>query len=588
MAWKIHTDFKGYVNKVQKTKLPPGHLIAGSKNVLSTDDDLIATRKGRTLLGAANTALNPIESSFEWASSTGDELVLRSYDDELEFLYNNTTWYKLKESWSAVNFQYAAYYDTTEKLDLILFVNGDANIYSWSGGQTTYASLTSNTITKQGTATWAEKRFLTTGSVRILDSTGTWREYAYTGGIGTTTLTGVTPDPTATYTFTAGTVCVQSVVTTSNKPTTLWKNDIIGVLNNQIFIGSNSSNQVYQSAVDDFDNFTPAATVGSPKLYTLDATISAFIPGEEFMYISAGNDFWYQIKNQLSADLQAEETIITRLKTGTMQGAYSQGAVEAFKNYIAFISNEPTLDFLGRVENVENAQQKPLSDPIKIDFDTYNFTNVHVKYFRNNIYIALPSQSLVLVYNINKGYWEAPQVLPVRRLAIINGELCGHSNSVPETYKLFTGYNDNDLPIEAIARFSYENYGDRVAKKNFTKWYNELFITSNTEVVRKIYFDYQGANGTKVATLKGNERKYTIIDSEGGGLGKENLGKKKLAGDAPTDDMRKYRKINTEQLQDFYEICPEYSSYGVDQRWAILAFGADVSLSKNSNYEITQ
>lgn len=585
--WQIRSEFLGYVNKKDKTNLPPGHLIAGSKNVLSTDNDLIATRKGYTLLGAANSALTEIQSSFEWVSSTGDELVLRSYDDELEFLYS-TTWTKLADSWTAVDFQYAAFYDTTEKQDIILFVNGDAKIYSWSGGVTTYASCTStpNTITKQGTTSWKEERFLTTDTygtrkIRMLNSTDTWVEFGYTGGETTTTLTGVTPDPTGS-TFTVGATVTQVVGSNTNTPASGLKNDLIAVLNNQVYIASLTTNQVYVSTVNNATTYTYTTPriVGEGMLLTLDAATTALVPQEEFMYISAGKDFWYQTKRELSSDLTAETLTVIRLKTGSMQGAKSQSGVDTFKGYVAFITNEPTLDFLGRIENIENPQSRPLSDPIKTDFDSYTFTNAHVKYWRNNIYIALPAQSLLLIYNISKGYWEAPQVLPAGRLAIINSWLYLHSNSVPETYKLFDGYNDNANAMEAIARFSYENYGERAKEKTFTEWFSEFYISSNTELTRKTYFEYQGAESVETETYKGTD-KYAIIDTSGGGLGKENLGKKKLAGDASTDDLKKYRKIDTKTERDCFEYCPEYSSNGIDYRWHILAFGANVELSEN-------
>ena len=82
--WKTFNDFLGYQNKKEKTNLPPGVLIAGSQNVVITDDDLVSTRLGYTLDGAANAAKTPVESSFDWNTSTGVERNLRAYDDELE------------------------------------------------------------------------------------------------------------------------------------------------------------------------------------------------------------------------------------------------------------------------------------------------------------------------------------------------------------------------------------------------------------------------------------------------------------------------------------------------------------------------
>jgi hypothetical protein len=592
MTWQIRSEFSGYQNKRDKTNLPPGVLIAGSKNVVSTDGDLVGIRQGYTLLGAANSDLYPIESNYEWicniAGSNGGKVYLRSYDDELEFLYGST-WYKLQDGWSAVDFNYTSFYDTTEKQDLILFVNGDSNIYDWSGGYTkTFASVTANTITKSGTLTWAEERFLTAGTrkAKVQDDAGVWWEFEYTGGETTTTLTGVTVDLTG-KTITAGNMIVQSVRTNTNEPDASLQNDLIATLNNQVYVGSLIANQVYVSKVDDFKTYTFSSPrlVGEGALFTLDAAPKAFIPQEDTMYISAGRDYWYQVTLTLSSDIQNEAMEIKRLKTSTDQGAINQGVVTSAKNYVAFISHEPTFDFLGRLESLDNPQALPLSDSIKLDFDLYDFTGANCKFYKNNLYIAIPVDSILRVYNMQKGFWEAPWVLPAGRLAIIDENLCLHSNSVPETYKLFDGYNDNTNAVEAIARFSYENYGDRANKKTSDEWYTEMYIGGATKVMKKLYFEYQGAERLETDFMEGSDE-YAIIDATGSGFGKENLGKQKLAGDAPTDDMKKYRKIKTFTPQEFYEMVVEYSSNDIDQRWDILATGGNIEASENTQYDI--
>lgn len=587
--WQITDKLSGYYNKIDKSKLPPGALVDGSKNVVHTEDDLISVRKGYTILGASSTTSTQIEGNYEWDTSSGTQRALRSYDDELELLIGST-WEKVLDGWSAVDFKFAVYWDTTEEQDALLFVNGDSNIYYWSGAYTTYASATSNTLTKQGTTSWGEERFLTAGTrkVRLLDDGGTWREFTYTGGESTTTLTGVTPDPTA-FSFTAGARVFQSVRTTANKPasdSTAFPNDSIEVLNNQVWVGSTKSSTVYMSKVNDYTSYTPSAQrlVGEGTSFNLDAPFVGFQVQEDAMYISAGKSQWYQILFQISDDNQYEEVQVKRLKSGTDQGAMSQDAIGTIKNSIVFISNEPTLDSLGRIENVDNPQSVAISDPIKVDFDYYDFTGVNIKYYKNNIYIAVPQNSVLLVYNLSKGFWEAPWTMPAGRLAIIDDELCLHSNASPETYQLLDGYNDNGNPIECIARFSYNNYGKRSMTKSFDEWYNEGYIQTNTTLTRKLYYDYRGVEGIKIEELAGTDRRVLSLPGPGG-IGKSGLGKEKFAGGSDQDDLRKFRWINEEAPLDFYEIAVEYSSNDTDYRWGILAFGPDIILNdKDNNY----
>lgn len=671
MAYKLVSEFKGYVNKRDKTNLPPGFLIAGSKNVISTDGDLVATRPGYSLYGAANTALTPIEASFEWTTNTGVERSLRAYDDELEVDISGT-WTRILDSWASVAFQFTTYWDTNEGIDVLLFVNGDDNVYSWTGGLAVLSSATTNSITKTGTATWAEARFVINGSDYDKKVVINGTTYTYTGGENTTTLTGVTPDPSGeavnsnviqkptthpvvttqvsitgttiafvnsnpdtitdssngfvtagfaagdeitvsgtvsnngTYTIasvTASTITLKAsdslTVESAGSSFTIKKSgfgaNLISTLGNQVYYGSTTSNQIFVSKVDDFNNFTTSSprAVGEGVLLTLDSATTAFVPQEEFMYISAGKSDWYQTALKLSSDNTDESLIVEKLKSGVSQSAKAQSMVSNIKNYVMFITNEPTLDQLGRLENIENPQSKPLSDPIKTDFDSYDFTNAHIKFFKNNVYIAVPQQSLLLIYNLSKNFWEAPQVLPAGRLAIIDNELYLHSNSVPETYKLSYGlpvdekvYNDNGFAMEAIARFSYMNYGQRAVKKSYTDYFVEFYLSSNTQLTRKDFFEYQGVEGTQTEIYNGTDQ-WALFDTGGGGIGKENLGKSKLAGNADTTNLKKYRKVDTSQEFDFYEMFTQFSSNGIDQQWALLSFGPDIELSTNENFSIS-
>lgn len=605
--FQVISQFLGYENKREITNQQPGVLIAGSKNVVSKDGDTVGIRQGYTVLGAENAALTPILGSYEFQKLRIGQLALRSYDDELEVYFSSNIgetgswtgtnqWIRVADGWSAVDFNFASVYNTTEADDMLLFVNGDSNIYEWSGGIAELASVTASTLTKEGAGSWAERGFFTAGTRQVVINGTT---YTYTGGESTTTLTGVTPDPTIAGEG-DGDIAVQKVRTNTNKPASGLNNDLIEVLDNQVYIGSLTNRQIYVSANDDYTDYTFSSprTSGQGALLTLDAPpvgfdVSTDGDGEKFLRISAGKDFWYQSKFILSADLVNENLNILPLKNSPLQGAIAQSAIGKVKNYTVFVSNEPTLDFLGNIENINTPQSKPISDRVKIDFDGYDFTggsiSPHVKYFRNNLYVTVPQESLLLIYNVEKGFWEAPWDLPAGRLAIIDGELCLHSNAVPETYKLFQGYNDNNNAINAVARFSYLNYGDRVHKKSHVHTFTEGYIGSSTELTRKILYDYEGSKGTSTETISGGSTTGIIFQAvESGGLGKQSLGKQPLGGGNAQTEVNKFRVIHNESRQDFFEEVYEYSTNDVDYQWEIIAFGADVTISSNKPVNIKQ
>lgn len=585
--YTITDKFQGYNSKVDSTKLDNGILVSGSQNVLSTDGENIKIREGYTLDGAANTATTPIESSYDWNTHSNTGLYLRSYNDTLEWRYKDSsdaiTWTELKGSWTDVGFAYTEYWDNTEKQDYLLFVNGDSNIYSWSGGNALISSTTSNTIVKTGTPTWAEARFNTTGTYDkkiLINET----EYTYTGGETTTTLTGVTPDPTG---EADGSLVFQTVTTHTDKPasdSTTFTNDIIGTLDNQVWVASTINRDVYISKQDDFLTYTFSSPrlPGEGALITLDAYPVGLAVQEKYMYVAAGNDQWYKVVFELANDLVNESLEVERLKTTAQEAAVSQGAISHIKNNIVYLSNEPTIDTLGKLEAIDTPQTLALSDPIKTELEGYNTSNAHLKYYRNNLYIALPSESKVLIYNIEQGYWEAPQILPVRRLAIIEGDLYGHSNAVPETYKLFDGYNDNTNPIEAVAKFSYQNFGDRVNYKNFDEFYSEGYIKSNTDLTLVIDYDYQGFTSSQEFTIEGDDDDILFQSSKDGSIGKSSYGKEPFGSiiDAPSD-LAKFKQINTMVRQDFQEMQVTYKTNQVDGRWEVLAYAPSIYLSSN-------
>ena len=595
--FQIVKNFVGYRTKPDPTNTSIRALVFGSQNVIVNDGEKIASRAGYAVDGQTNTALNPIESSFDWVTSSDLTRHLRSYDDELEYRFvasdSTITWRKLADGWANVDFVFAPWWDTSEGIDILLFVNGDANIYDWSGLVTTIASVTSNTLTKQGTNTWAQDRALTAGTRQVIINGVT---YTYTGGETTSALTGVTPDPTAQggNTPVAGDICHQAIRTSSNQPASGSNNDGIAVLDNQVYIGSRTSREISISKNSSFTDYTFSSprVSGEGGLLTLDNSWRAFAPDADsgVMNISAGDDDWYRVEfEQITVSTTLAETVnVKKLKTGSGQAAQSQDLVANAKNAVIFISNEPTLDELGRVENIPTEQQKPLSDPIKPDFDNANFTNGHIKYHKRNIFICDPNNDKVYIYDIEKGYWQTPQILPIRRFSIIDGDLYGHSSSIPETYKLFTGTgdrtdfdnSDTGKPFKVVARFAYRNFGDRPNLKSFDEWFVEGYISANTELTHRLLFDFDGATGSVEKIINGSDPDLVEEPVDGFSLGLQSLGNTSLAGDIGEETIPKFRFIHTISRIDFHEVQEIFETNDNDQVFQILATGPEAILSK--------
>jgi len=200
----------------------------------------------------------------------------------------------------------------------------------------------------------------------------------------------------------------------------------------------------------------------------------------------------------------------------------------------------------------------------------------------------------VLIYNMTdpaNPYWEAPQVMPISRFSIIGGELYGHSSQVSETYKLFTGTNDNGHAIAANVTFSFNNYGTRTQTKGYNNFYVEGYILPNTTLNLNVQYDIDGCATFTSFTIDGDDTQIVCIPKDDGSLGKASLGKHPLGEGLTTIEdtgKPKFRVIKTFPTNYFYEDQISFSSTGTDLGWEIVAFGPQLLDGGNLNNSITQ
>lgn len=609
----------GYRNREDVTNLDPGVLIVGSQNVFTNVSSRVQARQGYALDGQTSTIASPILSSFEWQTRGNEEKNLRvgfltsaGNDGKLQYRYIDSfgvvTWRDLMTGLSTNAFNFTTFWNTTESLRVVLFVNGSSNIYEWNGAVTTLLSTTATTITKSGTDSWLDSGFYSTANKQIIINGTT---YTYTGGESTTTLTGLTTDPTS---QPVGSVIQQAVVVTPNSSmtgiTATFANGLISTMNNQVFLGSLTSSVMWLSKVNSYTDYTNSSPRqdGEGGSLILDQNLVAFIvQGTESnatMYVSAGQDIWYKITftDFVSVVGASGQTLgAVPIKTGRRQGAISQGFVNSMKNNTIAVSNEPTIDLIGVFENyLTQIQTVNISDPIKLDVDSYDFTNGSIFYYKYNIYVAIPVEGLVLVYDLVTKSWEAPQTLPITRFYIVDGELYGHSYSTSESYKLFTGYSDRvypgftGFPIDAKMVFSYQNYGSRSTYKKANSLYVEGYISANTNLICTITYELDGCASTKTFNIDGSDSQIVCIGSSassGGSLGKMSIGKVKLGG-ADNQSIQnlppKFRVEKTFNSNNFFECSMSFEIIGTDQNFQLLAFGLNASAASEEPVTIRQ
>lgn len=612
---------QGYRNREDITILPPGVLVKGSYNILTNVSGRIGVTKGYTLDGQANSTLNKISSSFDFTKLTVNDTHVRTYDTKIQYRYVNPVthlvrWidlYTTLVAGNAVNF--TPYWDKIQLSTVLLFVNQTPNIYRWSAAVTSYASSTANTITKQGTLTWEQTGFdSTTGSVHINGV-----DYAYTGGTDTLTLTGVTPNPTGAGIISGDAVAQTVTVRTNASMTDIdtgFLNALIGILDNQVFIAALNSSVIYTSKVNDYTNYSftdPVRVQGEGNLATILDYPTAFVNQDENLLVATGKDIWYQTiltntTNTISDGGSPAAQVTTiyqtltyqRLKTTSLQAAQSQACTTKIKNNIAYLSFEPIVNSLGTVADYLNSPQTTdLSYSIVLDMNKYDFTDAAMIYFRQFLYLSVPKEGLIRIYNMTdpkQQYWEAPVTFPIGRFSIINDQLYGHGYTVPETYKLFDSYTFNGHPIPAAAYFSYVQYGTRGYPKTFNLFYVEGYITSNCTLNFGINYDIDGCQTSRSYQIVGSDKNLVCIGNmDDPSLGKASLGSRPLSGPLVTPESLyspstglppKFRAIKQLSKFPFYELQMFFTSLGDSQQWELIAAGPAAAPATEGNNPI--
>lgn len=625
---------EGYRSREDTSLLNPETMVAGSHDVLVGTTGRVRSREGYYMDGAKSTVVSITRPLSDWEMGTGTihhlragNLTSAANDGKLQLRYIDTLgalgtvgsiyWLDLLTGLTSTYFQSTNYWDTTLLKAKLLLVNRTSKIYEWTGAIGTIASVTSGTIVLNGSLTLAQLKFDASGSII---NNGIVYQYDSISG-QTFTLHAGTPDPTGSvvnspvYQQPVGTDFSGYTFTNTPSPATGLTVDLIALLknSNQVMVASVTNNVVYLSVAGNYKSYaqSTARLQYEGDMFTTVGSVVAFQPQEDSVYISAGLDEWYitdfaqtTIYNATTTTtLIYENAKLAQLKTTAGQGAISQYASTKMKNDIVYISNEPIVNALGRVASIlQTPQVTDLSFPIITDMNAYTFTDASVFYFKQRIFIAIPQNGTVIIYNMTNPkspFWEAPQRLPVSGFCAAGNTLIGHSYNTFESYVLFSGYSDRannanstGNPINSVALFAMQGMGLRAKSKSFNKFFVEGYITQPTTLNVGLVFRDPGDGVTPGQTLiiQGTDS-YVLNTVQDDSLGKISLGKDPLAGDLPVPQQQNlpsyFAVIKTATRNPYLAYQPMFYSLGTNQRWELLAYGTNGSPTSEMENSIT-
>jgi hypothetical protein len=591
----------GYFNKREITNQDLRALVKGSKNMIINDADKAVGRKGFVLDGVAGTVKTGIKSNYDFLSRNGKK-PLRAYlgttintgklQVRTEYVAGTPIWYDLLTTLTYADFCFTTWWDATESVRVLIFVDGTTSIRMWGGGVAYISSNNATTLTKAGTETWAQAGFFINLAGRTVTIPG-YGTFAYTGGETTTTLTGLSGLPA----ITVGTPAFQGVVTVTSLTgvSPAITPDVVMTKDNQIWYEYTKSSVIWGSKNTDYKDCsfsTPIRVPGEGFKITLDNFVVGSTQGNsdsdaDTVYVFAGLDDLYKIIFTLNS-AQDGESITFSKKSATSQAAISRKAIIPVKNGIMYFTNEKNLTWLTSVPNIFTPQSLPTSDPIKDDFDSYNLTGTTGIFFENALWVTIPRENLVYIYDFDKALWHTPQTIPVSGFSIIKNEttqkneLYGHSNSANETYRLNVGLDDNGVKIQFVAAFAYRQFGDRSKYKQFDEYYFEAYMSTVTKITAQHLFEYLGSEVIIEKEIDGADTGLMFATLKDSSLGKDNLGKNPLGSTSDIiTDLNKYRVIWEIKAIDFFEHQVIFSSDVENAQFEILAHGPNVEMSTN-------
>ena len=611
----------GYVSASDPSNMDKRLLIAGSKNVIIDQQRKVEIRNGTTRLGVANPALTPTLNAWKWDTSTGTHLSQKNYNGGL-YVYLTSVDNVVVNDFNLVGSGFSTtkrivpalaqvltgggWYDSAESIDIQVMANGDTNLYEWSGGVAAAASTGTNTLTKGGTTTWGQNRFYTTRN-KVVTNIRTGVDFTYTGGEGTQTLIGVTPDP-AGADIVAGDIFVQKIVTHTNAPDATHINDIVFVFQNQIVTGSKTNPNSYiskNSSITDFTYSTPRIS-GEGGLLTLDGPTRAINSLGTYLLVFAGKSSIFRADyTQITVSTTLAETLnVKKFDVGINQGALNHESVVPMGNQLAYLTCETTLRTIDNVQNISGIDPKRYSNPIKPDFDaeTWDPDNTFGTWYKNALMYAAGATSRMYILTFNETaqgqitrYWNPPQTLPVGPLSFIdlqdgNGErLFGHSTSTPETYLLFDGNSDGQyanmnvsdkVAIHAIAKYAYNNNGKRDLLKTFNLYAVNGEISANTKLNMLLLYNYDGYDQVIQEVIDGSDEDILEGVFDNNSLAQSEQAQQPLGGLVnPPANARRYRVNFEEAREDYFELSPVFETNDVDQYWSVIAHGPNATLS---------
>lgn len=522
----IAKDFKGYIEGRDITKIPVNNLVYPSKNVF-VNKDKIVTRGGLVNDGTPSTGTDKVHSEFVWKDALGGNRPLRCTGQKVQVKYNDK-WYTIFESLDSnvSRVFFATWVDGNGSIykKRLFFCDGSTKLYQWNGAIALVNTATTNSVTIKGSKTCLQEGFD--------DGSTTNQNILHFIGSSTTpnSTESQTNNPTAQILNISGTfdttpveddVIITKPTEVSNAISSEYDIDVVYSYKNHLITASYDSGELYFSHIEtyslatglDFTQPVPASrTALTPVFLRLDANFTSMIARKDVLWVSDADD-WYKLTKSVEQNAYDLWVDVEKFEAGERKGALPM-AVAKHKGDLIYVAQDKTIQRVTSIEVVGTDEIRQISDDIEDLLNRVDLSDVRVYYIERAIYFICPQDSTLIMLDLIEGYFQPPQILPLQCMSVIGGIKYGHHNAVDETYKLFSGRDDLDTPIEATVAFGYQKGNHSFRYKQHTIFGISCRLTGDTEVSVDRYFEENGAKGEYNFEFKGSAIKTFPVDDD--------------------------------------------------------------------------
>ena len=529
------TEFRGYLESADLSKIPLGHLAFPSRNCLVTKNKVV-TRGGLSNDGNAHTVDEAVHSEFVWRDAPGGDRPMRVHGTTLQVKHLGnwiTIFTGLDAATTRVFFTTWVDGNTAVIKKRLFFCDGSANLYQWNGFIGTVESFTPNTVTfvadqanlglmgaDAGNVTAQDVRIYSLDANGDVDATELTLSYStdVTGGL-TMVLSGAPA-----FTPVANDLVISEPTTDANAVSSTFPIDVVYSYKNHVIAANYDRVQVYFSHIETYSlatglNFTmPVAasrTALTPILMQLDGNFTAMIARKDTLWISDASD-WYQVVKSLEQNAYDMWVTVEKFETGEQKGALPM-AVAKHKGDIIYMAQDLTVQRITTLDIIGKDDILLLSDGVEALFRRLDSDDVRLYYFERGIFFLFPQESTMVILDTAEEVWyfQPPQDIPINCMSVIDGVKYGHHNGRNETYELFTGRNDLGADMaQAVIATGFIQGKNHFGYQRHDTFGLDIRLTPSTEVLVERYMEENGSKATTSVTFDGESIKTFGSDDD--------------------------------------------------------------------------